>query len=156
MTSCSLVAEYQPWRMILHSSGTHPTTGCHNRWPQHVKLQFVWMAFKLTKCPKPVVDCNHHNFIERCHNMTRKQVGRTSHEITPMNVEHYWVLLGKSWLNLWVGGKNIGSLITLHWLHSAHSFHFLCLAVWTQLMFCFAVDCMWVMHINLYPTRVVI
>lgn len=149
MTPCSLVAEYQPRR------ASHLTTGCHDRWPQHVKtLKCVWMAFRLTKCPKPVVDCNHHNFIECCHNMTRKQIGRTCHEITPMNVEHHWVLLGKSWLNLWVGGKNIWHLITLYWLHSARSFCFPYPAVWTQTMFCFAADCMWVMHVILYPTSV--
>jgi hypothetical protein len=148
ITPCGLVAEYQLQK------ASHLTTVCHNRSPQHVKtLKFVWMAFKLTKCPKPVVDCYHHNFIERCHNMTGKQVGRTSHEITPMNVEHYWVLLGKSWLNLWVEGKNIQNL-TLLWLHSARSFPFPCPAVWTHSTFCFAVDCMWVMHITLYPTSV--
>lgn len=59
-------------------------------------INFVRIISELTKCPKPVVDCNYDHFIEGCHYMAREQVGCTSHEITSMNVEHYRVLLGKS------------------------------------------------------------
>jgi hypothetical protein len=33
--------------------------------------------------------------------VTREQVRRTPHKVTAMNVEHYGVLLRKTWVSLW-------------------------------------------------------